>query len=147
MTDEAFYRIPIIRLWNILLVPLQGDISDSAAEQLKEEVMDRIHREDVDGLVIDISALWLVDSHLCSTLSHIASTAALMGTQTVLSGMKPETAITLETMGIELRGVHTTLNLDNALHQLGLRRAAAEDAAEEELDVHGWVDALDQNRG
>lgn len=123
MNDEPVYRIPIIKLWSLLLVPLQGDVTDRASEQLKEELLVRVHREDVDGLIIDISALWLVDSHLCSTLSHIASAAALMGTETVLSGMKPETAITLETMGIELKGVRTTLNLDDALQQLGVHRA------------------------
>lgn len=133
MTDQPDYRIPIIKLWRILLVPLQGDITDRASEQLKEEVLARIHQEDVDGLIIDISALWLVDSHLCSTLSHIASAAALMGTETVLSGMKPETAITLETMGIELKQVSATLNLNDALQQLGVHRAS-------HAASHGWSD-------
>jgi rsbT antagonist protein RsbS len=131
MNDHSTDKIPIIKLWRILLVPLQGGITDRASEFLKAEVLTRIHGEDVDGLIIDISALWLVDSHLCSILSHIASAAALMGTQTVISGMKPETAITLETMGIELRGVHTTLNLEEALHELGVRRA---DDADERLN-------------
>jgi rsbT antagonist protein RsbS len=144
MNDHSTDKIPIIKLWSILLVPLQGGITDRASEVLKTEVLTRIHGEDVDGLIIDISALWLVDSHLCSILSHIASAAALMGTQTVISGMKPETAITLETMGIELKGVHSTLNLEGALHELGVRRAEDDEDGYGESYAEGenWLGAL-----
>jgi rsbT antagonist protein RsbS len=119
--DQGHQHIPIIKLWQLLLVPLQGTMTDTLASQLTTEVLDRIHREGSSGLVIDITGLWVVDSHLCAVLSHLSTAASLMGARTLISGMKPEIALTLETMGVELKGVRTTLNLEGALYLLGVR--------------------------
>jgi rsbT antagonist protein RsbS len=118
--DVGYQRIPIIKLWTLLLVPLQGELTDQLANQLTSEVLARIHEDGCSGLVIDITGLWLVDSHLCAVLSELSSAASLMGARTLLSGMKPDIALTLETMGVELRGVRTTLNLEDALSALGV---------------------------
>lgn len=118
--DLGYQRIPIIKLWTLLLVPLQGELTDQLANQLTSEVLSRIHEDGCSGLVIDITGLWLVDSHLCAVLSELSSAASLMGARTLLSGMKPDIALTLETMGVELRGVRTTLNLEDALSALGV---------------------------
>ena len=118
--DSGYQRIPIIKLWTLLLVPLQGELTDQLANQLTSEVLARIHEDGCSGLVIDITGLWLVDSHLCAVLSELSSAASLMGARTLLSGMKPDIALTLETMGVELRGVRTTLNLEDALCALGV---------------------------
>jgi len=126
---QTYQGIPIIKLWRVLLVPLQGDVTDSLAEQLTQEILARVHAEEVTGLVIDVTGLWLVDSHLCAVLSRIAESAALMGAKTYVSGMKPDVALTLETMGIELRGVGSTRRLDQALEALGIR------LVEEELET------------
>ncbi len=143
---QTYERIPIIRLWQILLVPLQGEVTDSLAEKLTAEVLARVHAEEVSGLVIDITGLWLVDSHLCAVISRIAESAALMGAQTYLSGMKPDVALTLETMGIELRGARSTRSLDEALEALGVRLVAEDegslyDVAEGELSDADAADA------
>jgi len=119
--DTAYQRIPIIKVWTLLLVPLQGELTDELANQLTGEVLARIHEEGCSGLVIDITGLWLVDSHLCAVLSELSSAASLMGAKTLLSGMKPDIALTLETMGVELKGVRTTLNLEDALSALSVR--------------------------
>ena len=103
--DAAYARIPIIKLWHLLLIPLQGEMTDDLANQLMNEVLDRIHQLGCSGLVIDITGLWLVDSHLCAVLSQLSSAAALMGARTFISGMKPDIALTLETMGVQLNGV------------------------------------------
>src|SRR6478735_9064487 len=118
--DAGYQRIPIIKLWTLLLVPLQGELTDELANQLTTEVLSRIHEDGCSGLIIDITGLWLVDSHLCAVLSELSSAASLMGARTLLSGMKPDIALTLETMGVELRGVRTTLNLEDALSALGV---------------------------
>src|SRR6187399_2476422 len=123
---ENYERIPVIRLWHVILVPLQGEVSDTLAERLTEEVLQRVHSEEVSGLVIDITGLWLVDSHLCSVLSQIAAAASLMGARTIISGMKPEIAMALETMGISLQNVTTTLDLETALDLLGVRRTTGD---------------------
>lgn len=134
--------IPIIRLWRVLLVPLQGDVTDSLAEQLTEDILRRVHSEEVTGLVIDVTGLWLIDSHLCALLSRIAQAAALMGAKTYLSGMKPDVAMTLETMGIELKGVGSTRRLDQALEALGIRLVESDDELES-LEEQRLDDELD----
>lgn len=130
---QTYERIPIIRLWKVLLVPLQGDVTDTLADRLTEEVLARVHAEEVAGLVIDVTGLWLVDSHLCAVLSRLSEATALMGARTFISGIKPDVALTLETMGVELRGARACLRLDDALLALGVRfdESAAESAREE----------------
>ncbi len=120
--DDGYHRIPIIEFWDLLLVPLQGDMTDDMASRLVSEVLDRIHRSGASGLMIDITGLWLVDSHLCAVLSQLAAAASLMGARTLISGMKPEIAMALETMGIKLANVTTTLDLETALGLLGVGR-------------------------
>lgn len=122
--DEA--RIPIIKLWDYLLVPLQGDISDGQAALLKHDVLERIRHTSCVGVVVDLSGLWLVDSHLCAVIATLAASARLMGTTTVISGMKPDVALTLQTMGIDLAGVRSARNLEHAITLLdGSHRSTA----------------------
>jgi rsbT antagonist protein RsbS len=135
MSSPEANRIPIIKLWNLLLVPLQGMIDDSVAEQLSQDVLKRIQTSEVTGLIMDVTGLWLMDSHLCAVLSRIASAALLMGTRTVICGMSPEIALTLQTMGLELANVRTELMLEQALERLGVTMlGTGEEFAE-------WADA------
>ncbi len=121
--EERYERIPIIQLWDQLLVPLQGDVTDAHADRLCDEVLERLRRTEARGLAVDITGLWVVDSHLCATLSRLAASAQLMGTKTVLCGMSPSIALTLQTMGVELTGVKMALDLEEALEWLGFRVA------------------------
>jgi len=127
MGHNYYSRIPIIKLWHLLLVPLQGELTDELAGQLTNEVLEQIHKFGSSGLVIDITGLWLVDSHLCAVLSQLSSAASLMGASTFISGMKPDIALTLETMGVELKGVSTTLDLEGALERLGVKSPEEDD--------------------
>lgn len=120
--NEDYNGVPIINFWDLLLVPLQGDITDDVAGRLVSDVLQRIHEEGTSALIVDITGLWLVDSHLCSVLSQLAAAASLMGAQTIISGMKPEIAMALETMGITLENVTPTLDLETALDVLGVKR-------------------------
>ena len=131
-------RLPIIKLWDRILVALQGEITDDLAEQLSHEVLTTIHQSGARGLVIDLTAVWLVDSHLCSVLSNLAAAAKLMGTPTILSGLSPEIAMTLQTMGVELEAVQTALTLEDALGMLGLEVHDADDEAEEDEAAPAW---------
>lgn len=130
--DEQYARIPIIKLMDQLLVPLQGDVTDERADRLTDEVLAQIQETGARGLVVDITGLWMVDSHLCATLSNLAASAQLMGTRTVLCGMRPEIAMTLQTMGVELKGVKMTLDLEEALEWLGFRMVRADDVEEDD---------------
>ncbi|MEM6996916.1 MAG: STAS domain-containing protein [Myxococcota bacterium] len=117
---RAEKSIPTIHLWHLLLVPLQGDLSDAQAERLAVEVLAKIRDSDARGLVIDVTGLWIMDSHLCSLISQLAAAAALMGATTVMCGLSPEIATTLQTMGLSLPGVRTERSLEDALARLGI---------------------------
>jgi rsbT antagonist protein RsbS len=119
--SQGINRIPIIRLWRLLLVPVQGELTDSHAEQLRLDVLAEIHAAGSDGLVLDVTGLWLMDSHLCAVLTRLAQAAALMGTRTVVCGMSADVAITIQSMGLELRGVRTALTLEEALQTFGVQ--------------------------
>ena len=134
--DEAYNNIPIIKLWHLLLVPLQGEMTDDVAGRLMSEVLERIYRDGSSGLVIDITGLWILDSHLCSVLSQISDAAALMGAETVICGMKPEIALTLETMGVHLDNITSSLDLEGALALLGVPKP----------DLKAWRKARDAKR-
>ena len=124
-------RIPIIPLWGNLIVPLQGDITDAQAAQLCSDVLRDIQRTGARGMVVDISGLWLVDSHLCAVLARLAASARLMGTRTVLCGMGADVALTLQSMGIQLEGVETALGLEEGLVLLGVQVVGGRSAAAE----------------
>ena len=157
---DAQSRIPVIRLWGVLLVPLQGDITDAQVSRLVSTVLGEIRRGIGSGVVIDLSGLEIVDSHLCAAFTSLAASARYMGATTVLCGLSAEIAMTLQSMGIELEGVTTTLTLEQALSTLGLRprttrtatqaRAAGRALADEMLDrnpPHSTTDALGASRG
>jgi rsbT antagonist protein RsbS len=135
--NDEYNGIPIIKFWDLLLVPLQGEMTDDVAGRLFSEVLERIHTEGTSGLIVDITGLWLVDSHLCSVLSQLAAAASLMGAQTIISGMKPEIAMALETMGIGLENVTPTLDLETALDVLGVKRHQGERS----LGARGWEES------
>ncbi|PCC74515.1 rsbT antagonist protein RsbS [Nannocystis exedens] len=114
------YRTPVIQLWGRLVVPLQGDITDEVAAALVDDVLRRIRDSAAAGLVLDVTGMWTIDSHLCHVIAGLATAAHLMGTPTVLCGMSGAIAITLQTMGIDFRQLHTALTLEDALERLGV---------------------------
>lgn len=135
-------RIPIIPLWGQLIVPLQGDITDAQAAQLCSDVLRDIQRTGAKGMVVDISGLWLVDSHLCAVLARLAASARLMGTRTVLCGMGADVALTLQSMGIQLDNVETALGLEEGLSLLGVRVVGARTAESEREEARRLADEM-----
>jgi len=107
-------------LWGQLVVPLQGEIRDSQMTDLSQRVLARIRDRGAEGLVLDASGVWLMDSHFCATLGRLARAARLMGTQPVLCGLSPDVVMTLLAMGIDLEGIETAIGLEEALERLGL---------------------------
>ena len=129
-------RTPIIKLWDLLLVPLQGEVGDRQAQMLTEEVLWRIQRTGARGMVVDLSGMWMVDSHLCAVLARLAHSAKLMGTRTVISGMNPDVALTLQAMGVEMSNVESALGLEEAIELLnGLDFTPAHERAQSEEDA------------
>lgn len=118
--NDFTHSIPVIRLWGNLLVSLQGDITDAQAEQLRARVLQRIRTSEAEGLIIDVSGVSVIDSHLCSVLASITEAAGLMGVHSMLSGLNAEIVMTLQAMGIALDGMETYLSLEDALESLGV---------------------------
>ncbi|WP_433089637.1 STAS domain-containing protein [Dactylosporangium sp. CA-052675] len=111
-------RVPVLKIGDILLVSIQIDLDDQTALQLQEDLSDRIVETGAHGVVIDISALEIVDSFIGRMLSTIAAVSRVLDAETVVVGMRPAVAITLVELGLSLNGVRTALNVDKALEIL-----------------------------
>ncbi len=113
--------VPILRVAGILLVSIQVDLGDTVAEALQEDILQAISRTASTGLVIDVTGLEVVDSFVARVLVDTARMARLMGTETVIAGLRPEVAATLVRMGFDVSDVRAALDIDSGLVLLGCR--------------------------
>ena len=111
-------RIPILKLSDFLLVTIQVDMHDRLALTLQDDLTDRIVSTRARGVLIDISALEMVDSFIGRMLANIASMARVLDAETVVVGMRPAVAITLVELGLALPGVRTALDVDKGMELL-----------------------------
>ncbi|EIV93952.1 anti-anti-sigma regulatory factor (antagonist of anti-sigma factor) [Frankia sp. QA3] len=112
-------RIPILKMGNLLLVSIQVDLHDQLALDLQDDLSERIVATGAHGVLIDISALEIVDGFIGRMLSTIASLSRLLDAETVVVGMRPAVAITLVELGLYMPGVRTALTLEHGLALLG----------------------------
>ncbi len=120
-------RIPILRIGTYLLVTIQVDMHDQLALTLQTDLTDRIAEVGARGVLIDISALEIVDSYIGRTLANIASMARVLDAATVVVGMQPAVAITLVELGMTLPGIHTAMDVDSGMQFLRRSVRDAED--------------------
>ncbi|MBM9508400.1 STAS domain-containing protein [Actinacidiphila acididurans] len=114
MTD----RVPILKIGDVLLVSIQIDLEDQMVMDLQEDLSQRIVDTGAHGVVIDISALEIVDSFVGRMLATIAAISRVLGAETVVVGMRPAVAMTLVELGLSLGGVRTALNLEQGIGEL-----------------------------
>ena|ERR1700709_2360497 len=117
-------RIPILKLGEALLVTIQIDMHDQQALALEEDLTTRIVDHGAKGVLIDISALEIVDSFIGRTLANIAMIARILDADTVVAGMRPAVAITLVELGLSLPGVRTALNAERGMAMIRNRTEA-----------------------
>jgi rsbT antagonist protein RsbS len=117
------YRIPILRMGRSLLVTIQIDMEDQTAMALQDDLAEQISRTGANGVLIDISALEIVDSFVGRMLASISGIGRILDATTVVVGMQPAVAITLVELGLSLEGVKTALNVSRGL---ALLEASAE---------------------
>jgi len=111
-------RIPILRMGNTLLVTIQVDMHDEIAVRLLDDLTGMVTRTRARGVVIDISALDMVDSFIGRMIADIAATSRILDAETVVVGMQPAVAITLVELGMALPGVRTALDVERGMELL-----------------------------
>jgi len=97
-------KVPTLKMGDTLILTIQVELHDKTAIRLQEDILERVYDTKPQGLVIDVSAVGVVDSFLGRMLSDTATMVRTMGVETVLVGIQPEIAITLQEMGLELKG-------------------------------------------
>jgi len=107
--------IPILKLGPTLLATIQVELHDTVVDSFQNDVLEEIEKTGTSGLIIDISALETVDSYVARMLANTAKMAKLMGTETVIVGMRPAVAATLVRMGYFMEGITTALSLEEGL--------------------------------
>lgn len=108
-------RIPILKMGKFLLVTIQVDMHDRLVMTLQDDLTDKISKTGARGVLIDISALEIVDSFIGRMIANIAAMSRVLDAKTVVTGMQPAVAITLVELGLSLDGVQTALNVDRGI--------------------------------
>jgi len=127
-------QLPILKIGQTLFVSIQVDLQDESVVALQEDLAERIVDSGATGVVIDISAVEIVDSFIGRMFATIASLSKVLDAETVVVGMRPAVAITLVELGLSLQGVRTALDLQRGLAALRQRRAEREIPLADESD-------------
>lgn len=108
-------KIPILKMGDFLLVTIQVDMHDRLVMALQDDLTEKISKHSSKGVLIDISALEIVDSFIGRMIANIAAMSRVLDAKTVVTGMQPAVAITLVELGLSLDGVQTALNVDRGI--------------------------------
>lgn len=125
-------RVPILRLGRVLLTSIQDDLIDDEALYFRTDILEAMSTRDIDGIVIDISGLDVVDSFMARILNDTAVGVRMLGGQVVMCGIRPAVALTLVEMGRDMVGAATALNLELGLAKLRQLVAVGDETADEE---------------
>ena len=127
-------RIPILKMGEFLLVTIQVDMHDRLAMTLQDDLTDRIVATAAKAVLIDISALEIVDSFIGRMIANIAAMSRVLDAETVVVGMRPAVAITLVELGLSLQGIRTALNVERGMELLAQSRLDERDGFVNQLD-------------
>lgn len=117
-------KIPILRMGNLLLVTIQVDLYDRLAEALESDLVQMINKTGAEGVLIDISAVNIIDSFMGRIIGNIATMSKVLDAETVVVGMQPAVAITLVELGLPLKGVYSALNVERGMELLHVKIGA-----------------------
>jgi rsbT antagonist protein RsbS len=117
-------RIPILKMGKFLLVTIQIEMDDGVALQLQEDLAAQIEKTAARGVLLDISALEMVDSFIGRMIGNISATAQILGARTAVVGMQPAVAITLVELGLSMARVKTALNVERGMAMLTASEAS-----------------------
>jgi rsbT antagonist protein RsbS len=111
-------RVPILKIGTTLFVSIQIDLQDESVVRLQEDLAEELAATGARGVIIDITAVEIVDSFIGRMLADIAAMSRVLDAETVVVGMRPAVAITLVELGLELSGVETVLDVDEGFKLL-----------------------------
>ncbi|HYQ87080.1 MAG TPA: STAS domain-containing protein [Bacteroidota bacterium] len=119
-------RVPILKQGNYLIATIQSALTDEDLLQLRDELTDRVGKFRSRGVIVDVTALDIMDSFATQTLRALAHMIRLRGAETVIVGVQPEVAFTMVQLGLTLEGISTALDLEEGLAQLNLKTRGVE---------------------
>lgn len=125
-------KIPILRMGPFLLVTIQIDLYDRIALNLETDLIQMVSSTEARGVLIDISAVSIVDSFMGRIINNIASMSRILDAETVVVGMQPAVAITLVELGLSLTGVHTALDVEKGMNLLRSKISEVRDLSDDE---------------
>lgn len=130
-------NIPILKMGDFLLVTIQVDLYDKLALRLEADLINKISKHGSKGVLIDISAVSIVDSFMGRIFGNIAKMSKIMDAETVVVGMQPAVAITLVELGLPFEGVHTALDVERGMELLKLKVFSPNENQRNQKDDHG----------
>jgi rsbT antagonist protein RsbS len=133
-------RIPILRMGNLLLVTIQVDLYDKLAETLEADLVQMINKTNAKGVLIDISAVSIIDSFMGRIIGNIATMSRILDAETVVVGMQPAVAITLVELGLPLNGVASALSVDKGMNILKNKIERKEEGVNDTPESDGFID-------
>ncbi|WP_256014241.1 STAS domain-containing protein [Desertivirga xinjiangensis] len=137
-------RIPILRMGSFLLVTIQVDLYDRLALTLEADLVQMVSKTNAKGVLIDISAVSIVDSFMGRIIGNIASMSKILDAETVVVGMQPAVAITLIELGLPLTGVFTALDVEKGMKLLK-SRIIVDNEDYDERDERDYLENNDSN--
>ena len=108
-------EVTILKIGDYIIVPIQTELHDTAANFLQENILKRIEKTGARGLIIEVGSVGIIDSFMGRILVDTAKMAGLMGTETVIVGMKKEVVMTLLQLGLMMQNLHTALNIEDGI--------------------------------
>lgn len=130
-------KIPILRMGPFLLVTIQVDLYDRLALNLEADLVQMVNKTGARGVLIDISAVSIVDSFMGRIIGNIASMSKILDAETVVVGMQPAVAITLIELGLPLKGVHTALDVEKGMKLLNSMVEIDQEDEDDEFEADG----------
>ena len=128
-------KIPILRMGKFLLVTIQVDLYDRLAEALETDLVHMVKKTGAQGVLIDISAVSIIDSFMGRIIGNIATMSKILDAETVVVGMQPAVAITLVELGLPLKGVYSALSVERGMEllnsKIGINEGQSEDGDSE----------------
>jgi rsbT antagonist protein RsbS len=117
----AMNHVPILKLGDALVVTIQAALTDAEMDTARREIADAVAKHRVRGLLVDVSALDVLDSFASRTLVTMAKVVSLRGARTVIVGIQPDVAFAMVQLGLTMEGLETSLDLEGGLDKLGIK--------------------------